>query len=292
MTQIKRKPLLTTNNHKTIKGGKLGYLTYILYMSPYKANSLGKNVCSHASKGCISSCLVGSGLGGIYEGVKKGRIAKTEYFLSSQLEFMLQIKNEIAKAIKKNDGKEIVTIRLNGTSDIPFENLRVFEGKNIFEVYPDIQFYDYTKNHTRFDKELPKNYHLTFSKSETNTKKAFELLNRGFNVAMVFDRTPLTYEGFEVINGDETDLRFLDKKGVIVGLKYKFMTGKGGGEKNKQAFESGFAVRVQPIPVIRVKKQSIEELLGVANEVNKPTIEELLEVKERVLRNTFEMELV
>ena len=82
MTAIKRKPLLTTNNAKTIKGEKLGYLTYILYMSPFKANSLGKNVCSHASKGCIESCLVGSGNGGMFEGVKKGRIAKTDYFLS------------------------------------------------------------------------------------------------------------------------------------------------------------------------------------------------------------------
>ena len=27
-----------------------------------------------------------------------------------------------------------------------------------------------------------------------------------------------TWKGFEVVNGDETDLRFLDKKGVVVGL--------------------------------------------------------------------------
>jgi len=243
MTQIKRKPLLSTNNVKTLKGGKLGYLTYILYMSPFKANSLGKNVCSHASKGCIESCLVGSGNGGMFEGVKKGRIAKTEYFLSSRIEFLMQIKDEIAKAIKKNEDKAIVTIRLNGTSDIPFENLRVFEGnKNIFEVYPNIMFYDYTKNWTRFDKALPTNYHLTFSKSEVNTDKAFELLAKGVNVAMVFDKTPSEYKGFEVVNGDETDLRFLDKQGVIVGLKYKFMTGKGA--DNKKAFESGFAVRL------------------------------------------------
>lgn len=241
--KIKRNPLLTTNNNKTMKGESLGYLTYILYMSPFKANSLGKNVCSHASKGCIASCLVGSGMGGMYEGVKKGRIAKTEYFLSSRIEFLEQIKNEVAKAVTKNEGKAIVTIRLNGTSDLPYENFRVFEGsKNIFEMYPNVQFYDYTKNHTRFDKVLPKNYHLTFSKSETNTSKAFDLLKRGFNVAMVFDHTPTTHEGFEVVNGDENDLRFLDKQGVIVGLKYKNMTGKGA--NNKLAFESGFAVKV------------------------------------------------
>lgn len=253
MNTIKRKPLLSTNNKKTMKGEKLGYLTYIMYMSPYKANSLGKNVCSHASKGCIESCLVGSGNGGMFEGVKQGRIAKTEYFLSSRIEFLNQLKTEIAKAIKKNEDKAIVTIRLNGTSDIPFENFRIFEeGKNIFELYPNIQFYDYTKNHTRFDKALPTNYHLTFSKSETNTDKAFELLAKGFNVAMVFDKTPTEYKGYEVVNGDETDLRFLDKQGVIVGLKYKFMTGKGA--DNKKAFDSGFAVRLEPIKEPKVKK--------------------------------------
>jgi hypothetical protein len=240
MTQIKRKPLLTTNNVKTIKGEKLGYLTYILYMSPYKANSLGKNVCSHASKGCIDSCLIGSGNDGMFEGVKKGRIAKTDYFLTSRLEFLEQIKTEIGKALKKHEDKAIVTIRLNGTSDIPFENFRVFEGKNIFEVYPQVQFYDYTKNHTRFDKVLPSNYHLTFSRSEDNHNKAIEMLNRGVNVAMVFDKLPSTFEGYNVVNGDETDLRFLDAKNVVVGLKYKKMTGKGA--DNKLAFASSFII--------------------------------------------------
>ena len=75
--------------------------------------------------------------------------------------------------------------------------------------------------------------------------KAMELLKRGINVAMVFDKLPATYEGFEVINADETDLRFLDKRGVVCGLKYKKMTGKGGAEKNKAAFESGFVLKTQ-----------------------------------------------
>ena len=240
---VKRKPLLSTNNAKTIKGEKLGYMTYILYMSPFTANSKGINVCSHASKGCADSCLVGSGFGGMYENVNKGRVAKTEYFLSSRVEFMFQLKSEIEKAIKKHEGKAIVTFRLNGTSDLPYEKYKVFEGKNIFEVYPNVQFYDYTKNYLRFDKELPKNYHLTFSRSETNNDKAMELLERGFNVAMVFDKVPTEYKGFKVINADEDDLRFLDEKNVICGLKYKKMTGKGA--NNKLAFESGFAIKTQ-----------------------------------------------
>ena len=157
---------------------------------------------------------------------------------------MNQLHTEIGKAVKKNEGKAIVTIRLNGTSDLPFEKYRVFDNntKNIFEMFPDVQFYDYTKNYLRFDKVLPNNYHLTFSRSESNDTKAMELLKRGFNVAMVFDKLPTSYNGFEVINGDADDLRFLDKKNVIVGLKYKKMTGSGGSEKNKLAFSSGFVI--------------------------------------------------
>lgn len=250
------KRLLTTNNKKTIKGEKLGFMTYILYLSPFKANSQRINVCAYASKGCAESCLVGSGFGGMYTSVMQGRVKRTEFFLSDRIGFLNQIKDDIEKAVKKHKDKAIITIRLNGTSDLSYENFRVFDGKNIFELFPNIQFYDYTKNWTRFNKPLPANYHLTFSRSETNHDKAMELLNKGINVAIVFDKLPKTYEGFEVINADENDLRFLDKKGVICGLKYKRMTGKGGAEKNKAAFESGFVLKVSsPSPSKKVDER-------------------------------------
>lgn len=243
-TDFKKIKLLSKNNPKTIKGEKYGYTTYILYMSPYKANSLGKNVCSHASKGCADSCLVGSGNGGMFESVKKGRLMKTEFFLRDRSNFFNQLRKEITKVILKKKEGEVITFRLNGTSDIPYENFKVFDGKNIFEIFPDVQFYDYTKNYTRFDKVLPANYHLTFSRSETNEEKAVELLNRGFNVAMVFTKLPEIYKGFKVINADDSDLRFLDEKNVICGLKYKSMTGKGGAEKNKLALSSNFVINI------------------------------------------------
>lgn len=241
-TAKKRTALLSTNNAKTIKGEGKGYITYILYMSSYTANSKGINLCSHASKGCAESCLVGSGFGGMYTGVMKGRIAKSDYFLSDRIEFLNQLKKEITRAVEKHkkDGAT-VTIRLNGTTDIRWEKFRIFNGLNIFEIFPDVQFYDYTKNYIRFDSPLPANYHLTFSRSETNHAKAMELLNRGINVAMVFDKLPDTFEGFKVINADLDDLRFLDPKGVICGLKYKKMTGKG--VDNTKAFTSGFAIK-------------------------------------------------
>lgn len=251
MSTIKRRPLLTTNNVKTIKGEKLGYKTYILYMSSYKDNSKGINLCSHASKGCASACLVGSGLGGLYTSVQQARRNKSEYFISNRSEFLMQLVSEIIKIVAKSKDDFIPTIRLNGTTDIRWEKFKIFNNKNIFELFPEVQFYDYTKNHLRFNSELPKNYHLTFSRSETNNDKAMELLKRGFNVAIVFDKTPIDYKGFEVVNGDETDLRFLDGTNVIVGLKYKNMTGKGA--DNKEAFESGFAIRLNT-KVVKTKK--------------------------------------
>lgn len=240
---MKNRPLLTTNNAKTVKGEKLNYKTYILYLLSHKQNSKRINLCAHASKGCILSCLVNAGHGSMST-VYKGRLRKTDFFINDKTAFLFQISNEIDKAIKKHEGKETVVVRLNGTSDISWEDIKCFEGGlNIFEKHSDIQFYDYTKNFNRFDKVLPSNYHLTFSRSETNHDKAMELLKRGINVAIVFDKVPSSYMGFEVVNGDETDLRFLDKKNVIVGLKYKKVTGKGGGEKNKLAFESGFVIK-------------------------------------------------
>lgn len=238
-----------------MKGEKLGYKTFILYMSPFTANSQGINICPHASQGCAQSCLVGSGFGGMYKAVAEGRKNKTEYFLANRPEFLAQLDKDIASAIRRNEGKAIVTIRLNGTSDIRYEKFIVRDNKNIFELYPQIQFYDYTKNHLRFDAKLPKNYHLTFSRSETNGDKAMELLKKGHNVAMVFDKLPAKYMGFKVINGDENDLRFLDKKGVIVGLKYKKLTGIGSAINNINAFKSGFAIRTQELKTLPVSQK-------------------------------------
>ena len=263
----KRKPLLSSNNAKTIKGESiiskssgLPYKTLILYMSPYKANSKGKNVCSHASKGCAASCLVSSGFGGMYKSVMQGRINKTEYFLRDRLEFLFQIKQEIETALKKYKNQFEVVVRLNGTSDLPYENFKVFEGKNIFEAFPETQFYDYTKNHLRFDRNLPSNYQLTFSRSETNDMKAMELLGKGFNVAMVFDKLPETYKGYNVINGDNDDLRFLDEKNVIVGLRYKKNTGSGGGEKNLLALTSGFVINTLEARIAKTTKKYLKKV--------------------------------
>ena len=251
------KNLLSTKNSKTVKGEKLGYTTYIMYLAPHTQNSKGANLCSHASVGCAKACLFNSGAAR-FSNVQLGKMNKTEYFLADRNGFMNQLVNELTKIERLHKavvgdeqightGKVVrykkFAVRLNGTSDIPFENIKV-NGKNVFELFPNIQFYDYTKNHKRFDNKVQLgNYHLTFSRSETNDKISTDILNRGYNVAYVFgvkkeQDLPSQYNGFKVINGDESDLRFLDEQNVIVGLKYKLMTGKGTSGKNKENVES------------------------------------------------------
>ncbi len=247
------KNLLTTNNAKTVKGEKKGYTTYIMYLAPYTQNSKGINLCSHASKGCAKACLFGSGAAR-FPKVQQGKINKTEYFLANRELFLKQLDFEISMIVAKHENQGTkFAIRLNGTSDITFEKFKIRDGKNIFELHPTAQFYDYTKNHFRFKKVQPSNYHLTFSLSEDNKEISFDLLSKGVNVAMVFgvkkvEELPTSYNGYEVINGDESDLRFLDGKNVIVGLKYKLMTGKGTKGSNKDNVDNNdFIINVSEI---------------------------------------------
>jgi hypothetical protein len=225
------KVLLTTQNAKTIKGEDLGYKTLICYMSPHKQNTFGRNLCPKATAGCMASCLFTAGRGR-FSNVKIGRLRKSEFFLSNKDLFMEQLVTEIEKAVRNKKDKNIC-VRLNGTTDVPFENIKVGGFDNIMSMFPNVQFYDYTKVFARLKKELPKNYHLTFSRAETesNHKETLLALQMGFNVAVVFNvknetELPSQYQGFKVINGDMHDLTFLHDKNTIIGLKSKGMAKK------------------------------------------------------------------
>jgi hypothetical protein len=223
------KYLSIDTNAKTIKGQSFGYLTGILYLAP--ANESGRNLCPHASKGCKADCLFTAGRGA-FDKIKQARLKKTLAFLKDRIEFSNQIKNDVLAIVKKaNKNSMKPCIRLNGTSDLPWHNI-----ENIMETFQDVQFYDYTPNYKRMiqylNGELPSNYHLTFSRKEDNDKEVEDILARGGNVAVVFRKGfPQTWKGKEVINGDESDLRFLDKQGVVVGLK-----AKGKAKKNSNGF--------------------------------------------------------
>ena len=223
--------LLSTANTKIKKGEKYGWTTFGLSFAP--ANLSGKQLCPHRSAGCEFSCLNTAGMG-VFSNVQEARIAKTKYFIDERLVFISQLKKELVAAEKhaKKIGMKIA-VRLNVLSDLPWYN--------IIEMseYPNIQFYDYTPNMERMiqflQKKLPKNYHLTFSRKENNQNKVELISSMGGNVAVVFDKLPKTYLGKKVVDGDESDLRFLDEKNVIVGLK-----AKGKGKKDN----SGFVIKV------------------------------------------------
>lgn len=236
---------------KIEKNKKVNVKTYVTYLSP--ANLSGYNACSHSTPECRMGCLNTSGRAGME--VVSGKTqtadcrAKKTRLLFEQTSFYMNwlvadIAGEKAKAEK--DGF-IFSVRLNGTSDIDWVNIQV-NGKNIFEMFPTVKFYDYTKNPNKFN-NIPKNYNLTMSYTGKNWQVCEMLLQKGFNVAVVFDvkkgkALPQTFNGYKVVDGDITDVRFADPKGVIVGLRWKKIGNK---EVNDYVRNSCFVVREQRI---------------------------------------------
>jgi hypothetical protein len=219
----KSKNLLSISaDSKTIKGEKIGYLTGILYLAP--ANTTKYNTCSMAEKAqCAKACLYSAGRGA-FNNVQQSRIDKTLYFYESRDEFMNTLFKNIKALIKKAESKGLKPlVRLNGTSDIRWETIP-FEGATIFEAFPDVQFYDYTKDANR--KDIPANYDLTFSYSGVSTFAPYvsKAQSKGMRMAVVFrkiENIPLSFKGITVVSGDNSDVRHLDDQGVIVGLYAK-----------------------------------------------------------------------
>ena len=230
--------LLSTANPKIQKGTKLGYLSFILHLAP--SDLSGKNTCPKATKGCIAACLNTAGRGGMFKRgettnmIQKARIRKTNYFFDNREQFMFDLYHDIIKAKKFADKQGLIPVfRLNGTSDLSWEKYEVgTTGLNLFQLFPTVQFYDYTKVLGRKVKHLP-NYHLTFSKADGNDSDVAEALMQGMSVVAVYDKIP---EGTP--SADETDLRFLDPKGIMLGLKAK-------GRAKKDY--SGFVIRLKEV---------------------------------------------
>ena len=223
--------LLSTANPKIQKGTKLGYLSYILHLAPSTLS--GKNTCPKATPGCIAACLNTAGRGGMFKKgentnmIQKARIRKTKMYFEQREEFLTVLEADIRKAIKFAEKQGLIPVfRLNGTSDLPVEKW------GIIQKFPTVQFYDYTKVLGRKVKDLP-NYHLTFSKADGNDADVAEALLQGMSVVAVYDAIP---EG--VPSADETDLRFLDPKGIMLGLKAK-------GRAKKDY--SGFVIRLTEV---------------------------------------------
>jgi len=223
--------LLGTANTKTIKGEKLGVLTGILYLSPADSVSTKRTLCPYADiAGCKAGCLNTAGRGA-FNSVQRARIRKTLMFLQYRDEFMALLVRDIERLQRKASRENMVlAVRLNGTSDVQWE-LEWVDGWNLMGIFPDVQFYDYTKIPGR---RPPANYHLTFSYSGV---AGFERVvakqlrhNPDTNLAVVFSgklpekayvQGEIGWLGRTVINGDASDVRYQDPAGVIVGLTAK-----------------------------------------------------------------------
>ena len=222
-------------NAKTVKGDG-EYLTAVMYLAPYKLSGEG-NLCPMAElAACHKGCLNTAGRGK-FDKIQEARIRKSRWFLRDQKSFLWQLDKDINKFREKcldNGVKPVV--RLNGTSDIRWENI-MLPGldQNFFGEYPDVQFYDYTKIPNRKVQGI-KNYHLVWSYSQAN-KKYMDYVSAAksadMNIAVVFrdENFPRKFLSYPVINGDKDDLRFLDPKNVVVGLK-----AKGAAKKDKSGF--------------------------------------------------------
>jgi hypothetical protein len=226
--------LLSVGNPKTLKGESVGYFTNILHLAPAKLS--GYETCAKRTAGCTAACLNLAGRGGMFKKgentnvIQKARIRKTVEFFINRDVFMAKLVKDIKLAIVQAGKKGYIPVfRLNGTSDLAWEKYSVevdgVEYANIFAAFPNVQFYDYTKILGRKIKDIA-NYHLTFSAADGNDADVIKAIEQGYNVAVVFGikktvAMPETYLGRPVFNGDESDLRFLDPKGVIVGLYAK-----------------------------------------------------------------------
>jgi len=222
--------ILGESSAKTIKGEKIGYLTGIVYLVP------DAKLCPFAiMAGCFDPCLKSAGRGA-FNSVQKARAEKTEFFKTNQRAFMLSLCADVWSLARKADRLALIPlVRPNGTSDIPFENILI-DGKTIFQIFANVQFYDYTKHPSRnLDGKTAGNYDLTYSFSAITPKPiSIKGLTNPANkrTAVVFykrSEIPNTYRGWQVIDGDDTDVRHIEPSRVVVALYAK---GKAKKEEN------------------------------------------------------------
>lgn len=261
-TAIRFKRFFSVDSPKAIKANQYGYLNAINYMAPYDSAGVG-NLCVDSTPGCRELCLGReSGQAAMVSratgtnAVRDSRERKTRYYMGERQAFMREMLLHIARNARLAVRLGLtLAVRPNGSTDVAWEGMRLFIDAelaaelsrisgltvtvglhNVFSAFPSIQFLDYTKSPRRMKRQLPANYDLTFSRSESNEADCLEVLAAGRNVAIVFGNgLPASWHGYRVIDGDEHDLRHLDPRGVVVGLTPK-------GLKAKRS-TSGFVLR-------------------------------------------------
>lgn len=210
---------LLSEGDTNAKTAKNGLDTLILYLAPFTQNSKGINLCPKATAGCAAACLFTAGRGA-YSNVAQSRMNRTEYYLHDRPGFLAQAAKEINRAAKKVDK---LAVRLNGTSDVKLVEMLTLA----HDIEPNVVFYDYTKIERKagFRKTVQGHDYIvtySFSESPDAIPNALQVLNRGGNVAVVFRKElPDRFLGYNVIDGDKSDIEMLIHAGVILGLKAK-----------------------------------------------------------------------
>ena len=248
---------LLSTNMKLIKDKLAGYDVTGIQLAP--ANIGGYEVCASRSKGCTKACIYVSGRGR-FTATQIARIKRKLLFFQYKNTFKSQLIKEITAFVKKCAKNNVKpAIRLNVFSDLPYE--RIFP--ELFTMFPQVSYYDYTKIKSRLDKsKLPSNYHLTFSRSEdTSDNEVLEIIKAGFNVAIPFNckkhQLPKSFLNIPVIDGDLSDIRFLDNQASIVGLSVK-----GDNDVRKSVdLCNGFIVDVNSPQVTQVKPRFLISLV-------------------------------
>jgi len=223
---------MINNGSKHEKAYKFGELVYTIYLAP--GNMSGYEVCAGRTIECTKLCLNESGhnrMDAKNNFINRSRIGKTKMFFENHEFFTRWVIRDINAGITraKKQGLKF-SVRINNTSDISPELLWIkVDGvkQNILQLFPDIQFYDYTKvqGRLRLMNKYP-NYDLTYSYNGQNMETCLQLLRAGIKVAMVFEKVPTEYNGFKVVDGDLYDMRYKDEPGSIIGLKLKKVRSK------------------------------------------------------------------
>lgn len=222
-------PALLTDPDGNAKFAKTKAEVYGLALAQART-SLVTNVCPYSTPECRKGCVSYAGMG-VFKNVQAGRIRKTGFLKRDPEAFLTLLTREIEKVWTKHGLN--ARIRLNTFSDISWELVH----PDLFKIAPRLKYYDYTKVPLDVrNPNVPKNYRLTYSASEKTTDEEItNMLQVGRNVAIVFDvkrhvDLPKLHLGYRVVDGDKSDDRYIDPRGVVIGLRSKGLMRKQGGK--------------------------------------------------------------
>jgi len=242
----RRLRILTLRNSKLAKSDDSTIDASLEFAS---SDSSGYQVCQHRSPGCEAACIVHSG-NGRFAPVKRRRVERTTLFFKQRKRFSAFLHHDIALLRGCADllpgAPPSIHVRLNTFSDLPWERISLYpDAYHPLPAYAhtaiamlyqyDVHPYDYSASFRRSYDALGTGYHLTFSRKETTPNHLVKrFLDAGGTVTIPFEIIPETWEGYPVLVGDDSDQRYLDPPGHVIGL-----TPRGRGRSDR----SGFVVR-------------------------------------------------